>query len=81
MLPILDANGHMTRVYHVEMIFRVQPFARDVVNNELDIWRDPVWLNRTEVYSGDVGRRIMIAHLETPDASSSAYVEDAGIRS
>jgi hypothetical protein len=45
--PILNSHNHVSRVYIIEMIFRVKPWTFDVVNDKFDVWWNPDGLDGT----------------------------------
>lgn len=60
----------------VKVVWFIQPFAFEILHNELDIWGHPIRLDRADVIPNDVGAR------EFPIIQGQSYwytkIEDGG---
>ena len=46
------------------------------VDIELDVWRDPRWLNRAQISAQDLRAAVLVSKVDGPDTSAIANIED-----
>jgi hypothetical protein len=54
----------MAQMDEIEGVGRVNPFVLGIVNEELDVYWHPRWLDWTEIDTNDFGLGIFVAHYQ-----------------
>jgi hypothetical protein len=69
---VLDGRSHVAQVDVVKDIIAVKPWALAVIDQELDIGRNPCGLDGTEVDAENRCTGVLISHFYVPRKTSSA---------
>lgn len=78
--PVADAAVEPADVDVVKGLGRIRPFELRVLEVEHAVWRHPHRLDGADVGADDLGGRVGVGHVDGPDASAGADVEDSGGR-